>query len=71
MITVGLPLIWMGEEWCEDKILGDKDPTRKINWSLLTKTSQRSLFELYRKLIAIRKSSLAIKSDNVTFLCHK
>ncbi|CAF0984632.1 unnamed protein product [Adineta steineri] len=68
MITVGLPLIWMGEEWCEDKILGDKDPTRKINWSLLTKTSQRSLFELYRKLIAIRKSSLAIKSDNVTFL---
>ncbi|CAF4390748.1 unnamed protein product, partial [Adineta steineri] len=73
MTTVGLPLIWMGEEWCEDKIRGDEDRTRKINkidWSLLTKTSQRSLFELYRKLITFRKSSSAIKSDNVTFLCH-
>ncbi|CAF4003573.1 unnamed protein product [Adineta steineri] len=73
MTTVGLPLIWMGEEWCEDKIRGDEDRTRKINkidWSLLTKTSQRSLFELYRKLIAFRKSSSAIKSDNVNFLCH-
>jgi len=94
MTTVGLPQIWMGEEWGEDKILGklfdddeffiesfcvkskiryflgDENRTKKINkldWSAVSKPCQRSLFDLYCKLIAFRKSSSAIKSDNIHF----
>jgi 1,4-alpha-glucan branching enzyme len=87
MTAVGIPQIWMGDEWAEDKILGkifikfeqifcysdflgDENRTNKVNkidWSSLSKTSERSLFDLYRKLIAFRKSSSAIKSNNIHF----
>jgi 1,4-alpha-glucan branching enzyme len=54
-------------------ILGDENRTKKVNkldWSARTKTSQRSLFNLYCKLIAFRKSSSAIRSDNISFFHH-
>jgi 1,4-alpha-glucan branching enzyme len=50
--------------------LGDENRTKKVNkldWSLLSKTSEHSLFDLYCKLIAFRKSSSALKSDNIVF----
>ena len=52
---------------------GDENRTTKVNkieWTLLSKTSQRSLFELYRQLIVFRKSSSALKSDNINFFHH-
>lgn len=53
--------------------LGDENRTKKVNkldWSALSKTYQRSLFDLYCKLIAFRKSSPAIRSDNIDFFHH-
>ena len=54
-------------------VLGDDNRTKKMNkidWSARTKALQRSLSDLYCQLIAFRKSSSAIKSDNVHFFHH-
>lgn len=54
-------------------LLGNENRTKevkKINWSSLTKTSHRSLWDLYRKLISFRRSSVAIRSDNLRFFHH-
>ena len=51
-------------------ILGNENRTKsvkKIDWTSAIKINQRSLFELNRKLISFRKSSEAIKSNNIKF----
>lgn len=56
-----------------NSISGDDNRTKKVNkldWSARTKALQQSLSDLYYQLITFRKSSSAIKSDNVHFFHH-
>ncbi|CAF0719246.1 unnamed protein product [Adineta steineri] len=70
LTIVGIPLIWMGDEWGEDKIIGNENRTKKINkldWSARLKPDQYSLLDCYHRLISLRKSSSAIQSKNINF----
>jgi 1,4-alpha-glucan branching enzyme len=65
MTAIGVPLIWMGEEFGEYK---PKTPeSAKIDWTLLGNDENRSLFEYYKGLINLRKTSGALFSENINF----
>jgi len=65
MTAMGVPMLWMGAEFGEYK---PKTPEpAKIDWSLLGNDLNRSLFEYYRGLIALRKSNPALYTENVNF----
>jgi 1,4-alpha-glucan branching enzyme len=65
MTSVGVPLIWMGEEFGEYKY---KTPDQaKIEWPLLANDLNKGLFEYYKGLIALRKSNQALYTENVDF----
>ena len=68
MTVMGVPLIWMGEEFgaYKPKTL---DPA-KIDWTLLGNDRNRDLWETYRGLIRLREESQALRTDNVEF-CHE
>lgn len=65
MTAMGVPLIWMGEEFGEFKHK-TTDPS-KIDWTLLGGDLNRGLFEYYKGLIALRKSNHALYTENVEF----
>ncbi len=65
MTSVGVPLIWMGEEFGEYKY---KTPDQaKIEWPLLANDLNRGLFEYYKGLIALRENNQALYTENVSF----
>ena len=68
MTAMGVPMLWMGEEFGEHK-RKSKTVTqpKKIAWPLLEREENRGLFEYYKRLIALRKQSHAIQSDNIEF----
>jgi 1,4-alpha-glucan branching enzyme len=69
MTAMGTPMLWMGEEFGEDKPKSDTvTQPKKIAWSLLEKDQNRDLFEYYKKMIALRKQNPALQSDNIDFL---
>ncbi|WP_035984656.1 alpha-amylase family glycosyl hydrolase [Leptolyngbya sp. KIOST-1] len=65
MTAMGVPLIWMGEEFGAYKPKS-LDPN-KIDWSLLKNDSNRGLFEHYKGLIQLRKENHALRTENVEF----
>ncbi|MBC8042538.1 MAG: alpha amylase C-terminal domain-containing protein [Rhizobacter sp.] len=65
MTAVGIPLIWMGEEFGEYKYKSESES--KIEWALLGNDQNRSLFEHYKGLIALRKNNHALYTENITF----
>ncbi len=65
MTAVGVPLIWMGEEFGEYKHK-TTDPA-KLDWTLLGGDLNRSLFEHYKGLIALREHNQALYTENITF----
>lgn len=66
MTSVGVPLIWMGEEFGEYK---PKQPeSSKIEWSLLSNELNRSLFDYYKGLINLRKTNHALYTENIDFI---
>lgn len=65
MTAMGVPLIWMGQEFGESKYK-TIDPN-KINWTLLGNDLNRGLFEYYRGLIALRKANPALYTANIDF----
>ncbi|MBE9197648.1 MULTISPECIES: alpha-amylase family glycosyl hydrolase [unclassified Nodularia (in: cyanobacteria)] len=66
MTSVGVPLIWMGEEFGEYR---PKQPeSSKIEWSLLSNDLNRQLFEYYKGLIHLRKNSHALYTENIDFI---
>ncbi|MCV3212005.1 alpha-amylase family glycosyl hydrolase [Plectonema radiosum NIES-515] len=69
MTAMGVPMLWMGEEFGEHK-RKSKTVTqpKKIAWALLERDENRDLFEYYKKLIALRKQTPAMQSDNIEFL---
>ncbi|AFY45576.1 alpha-amylase family glycosyl hydrolase [Nostoc sp. PCC 7107] len=66
MTAVGVPLVWMGQEFGEYK---PKTPeSSKIDWTLLGNDLNRSLFDYYKGLIHLRKNSHALYTENIDFI---
>lgn len=65
MTAMGVPLIWMGEEFGEytHKTI---DPS-KIDWTLLNGDLNQGLFAYYKGLIALRKENHALYTENIEF----
>lgn len=65
MTAVGIPLLWMGEEF------GEYQPksieSRKINWQLLSNDYNRGLCDYYKGLIGLRKNNQALYTENINF----
>lgn len=66
--AMGIPMLWMGEEFGEHKRKSQTvTQPKKIAWALLEREENQDLFEYYKSLIALRKQSPAIQSDNIEF----
>lgn len=66
MTAVGVPLIWMGEEFGEYKKQTPNDP-QKVDWTLLGNEFNRQLFDYYKGLIQLRRSNHALFTENIDF----
>ncbi len=65
MTAMGVPLIWMGEEFGEYKY---KTPDQaKIDWTLLAGEENQKLFHYYKGLINLRKTNHALYTENIDF----
>ena len=65
MTAVGVPLIWMGEEFGEYK--GKTIEQAKIDWTVLANDSNKNLWEYYKGLIHLRKNNQALYTENIDF----
>ncbi|MEC4986536.1 MAG: alpha-amylase family glycosyl hydrolase [Oscillatoria sp. PMC 1068.18] len=65
MTAVGVPMVWMGEEFGEYK--PKTIESAKIDWSLLKNDANRSLFEWYKGLIGLRRNNHALYTENINF----
>jgi 1,4-alpha-glucan branching enzyme len=65
MTAVGVPLIWMGEEFGEYKYKTISQT--KIEWPLLAGELNQGLFAFYKGLIALRKENHALYTENIDF----
>jgi 1,4-alpha-glucan branching enzyme len=63
--AVGIPMIWMGEEFGEYK--PKTFESAKLDWKLLKNDSNQSLFEHYKGLIFLRETNHALYSGNIDF----
>jgi 1,4-alpha-glucan branching enzyme len=65
MTAVGVPMIWMGEEF------GDYHPldlsSTKIDWQLLQNDENNNLWYYYKGLIQLRKTNHALQTTNIDF----
>jgi 1,4-alpha-glucan branching enzyme len=66
MTAVGVPLIWMGEEFGEYK--PKTQESAKIDWQLLGNDLNRGLLEYYKGLINLRKHNHALYTENIDFI---
>lgn len=67
MTAVGIPMLWMGEEYGEYK---PKTPeSAKIDWTLLENEPNlnRNLFDYCKGLIHLRKNNHALYTENIEF----
>jgi 1,4-alpha-glucan branching enzyme len=68
MTAMGVPMLWMGEEFGEHKRKSEKTTQpNKITWPLLERELNRDLFEYYKTLIALRKHNRALQGENIEF----
>ena len=65
LTAVGVPMIWMGEEFGEYVPMSEQ--SNKINWTLLENQANKDLFEYYKILIQLRKENSAFSTANVEF----
>ncbi|MBD3882708.1 alpha amylase C-terminal domain-containing protein [Phormidium tenue FACHB-886] len=65
MTAMGIPMVWMGSEFGEYK--QRTIDSAKIDWTLLSHDQNRSLFEYYKGLIALRKQNPALHTENIEF----
>ena len=63
LTAMGIPMIWMGEEFGEYKHK-TLDPA-PLDWALLDNSENKGLLKYYQGLIALRKQNSALKSDNI------
>ncbi len=66
MTAVGIPMIWMGEEF------GDYHPKNtdpeKIDWTLLANENNKQLREHYKRVIQLRRENRALQNTDLDFL---
>ncbi|MBW4612107.1 MAG: alpha-amylase [Desmonostoc vinosum HA7617-LM4] len=68
MTAMGIPMLWMGEEFGEYQPKSESvTQPQKINWSLLANDQNRNLFTYYKKLIVLRRQNPALQSNNIDF----
>ncbi|WP_088891436.1 alpha-amylase family glycosyl hydrolase [Leptolyngbya ohadii] len=65
MTSVGVPMLWMGEEFGEYKPK-TTDPA-KLDWQLLKNDENLGLFKYYQGLISLRKHNHALHTPNIHF----
>ncbi|MEQ1765659.1 MAG: alpha-amylase family glycosyl hydrolase [Pyrinomonadaceae bacterium] len=65
MTAVGVPMIWMGEEFGEHSVMSEA--SNKIDWTLLEHGPNADLLAFYKKLIAFRTSHAAFASEKIEF----
>jgi 1,4-alpha-glucan branching enzyme len=65
MTAVGIPMVWMGEEFGEYQPLSQE--SKKINWTLLAGDANENLAAHYRGLIHLRKENHALYKENIEF----
>jgi 1,4-alpha-glucan branching enzyme len=65
MTAVGVPLIWMGEEFGEYKYKTQSQA--KVDWTLLAGEQNQGLFAYYKGLIALRKQNHALYTESIHF----
>ena len=64
----GIPLIFMGQEFLEDKPWNDSDPKLLINWDGVEKGTDKAMvnhLRFTRELIALRRSHPAFRGEGV------
>lgn len=66
MTAVGIPMIWMGEEFGED-LPKDTAQAHHLDWSLLENDRNQNLLGYYQGLIALRKQNNALQTANLQF----
>ncbi|MBD0267514.1 MAG: DUF3459 domain-containing protein [Cyanobacteria bacterium Co-bin8] len=64
--AVGVPMIWMGEEFGSYQPKETK--SHKIEWNLLENENNKGLLQYYKGLINLRKNNPALHTANVDFL---
>ena len=65
MTAVGIPMVWMGEEFGEYQPLNQE--AGKIDWTLLGGDNNKHLFAHYKGLINLRKGNHALYTENIDF----
>lgn len=65
MTAVGVPMIWMGEEFGEHVPMSEA--SNKINWTLLENDANKELFGYYKTLIGLRTTHNAFASTATEF----
>ena len=65
MTAVGVPMIWMGEEFGEHVFMSEA--SNKIDWTLLEDEANKELFNFYKTLIGLRTTNSAFTSTNIEF----
>jgi 1,4-alpha-glucan branching enzyme len=65
MTSIGVPMLWMGEEFGEYK--PKTTEPAKIDWTLLKNDGNLGLFKYYQGLIALRKNNRALHTTNINF----
>jgi len=68
MTAMGIPLIWMGEEFGEYKYK-TLEPS-KIDWALLENDENRNLFQFMKGLIHLRETNHALYTENIDFFAE-
>ncbi len=67
LTAVGIPMLWMGEEFGEHKRKSQTvTQPKKIAWPLLEREANHDLFTYYQSLIALRRQP-ALQSDKIEF----
>lgn len=66
MTAMGVPMLWMGEEFGEYTRQTPNQPN-KLQWELLKYDRNRELLDYYKKLIALRKTNPALQTENIEF----
>jgi 1,4-alpha-glucan branching enzyme len=67
MTAVGVPMIWMGEEFGDCTDINANEKNQQLEWSLLNNDRNRNLLEYYKGLIALRKQNPALFTSNLNF----
>ncbi len=65
MTSVGVPMIWMGEEFGEYVPMSEQ--SNKIDWTLLQNDTNSELHKYYRRLIDFRTTDPTMRTANLDF----